>query len=475
MKKLIFSGLLLSLAFSTLAQSDADKLLLKAFKDAKEKSDKDIANPKANIKAKTWLERGAAYEEVALRYLSLDSNAANVAMEAYKKAIELDTKAGKMGSTAKDAEKAMTGQNLFNAYMQMGAGHYTGRNYGMAQNAFKTASSIMPKDTIATMYYGVSSQQLKDDKSTVEAYEKHIALGGKDPIVYYTLYDQYKKLKNDDKALAILEKGIEFNPENKDLKAEKTNFYIQSGKTDQALKSLKEMVEKDPTNVNNILNVAILEDNEQMQANAEIKKLSESMNQGSGVQAKLDAKVSQVQAYTDERNRLKEQLKKQPKNPDAKRRLGEAELFLKEQTDVLNQLKQEKAEEDSKKVNVADIQAKVNALTAKRNEKKESAVTYYKKALAIDPKNYDALFNMGVMKFNEGVELKRPYDNMNPTSQEFKTNGKAMEEAFTTRFKEALPFFETALSVKKDSDIIENLKNLYRILKMDDKLKALGE
>ena len=95
MKKLIFSGLLLSVSFLGFSQANADKLVLEAFKQAKEKSDKEILNEKAKVKAKTWMARASAYEDVALQYMALDSNAANVAVEAYKKAIELDTKAGK--------------------------------------------------------------------------------------------------------------------------------------------------------------------------------------------------------------------------------------------------------------------------------------------------------------------------------------------------------------------------------------------
>ncbi len=475
MKKLIFSGLLLSLGFSTIAQTEQEKVLLKVYKDAKEKSDKDILNEKSKIKAKTWMDRALAYEDVAIRYMSLDSNAANVVVESYNKVIELDVKNGKEGSLAKDAKKNLTSKTLFNCFLQQGAGSYTNKNYKKAQESFKMASTIDPKDSVATMYWGVASQQLRDDPSMVEAYEKHISIGGKDPVVYYSLYSAYSKAGKDDKAVEMLTKGIELNPENKDLKAEKTNYFIKSGKTEQALLALKEMIAKEPNNVSNILNVAIIQDNLQINANTEIRKLAESLNNGSESQAKLDAKMSQVQAYTDERNRLKDQLKKQPKNADVKRRLAEAETFLKEQTDVLTKLKADKVAEDAKKVDPALVQKKIDALAKTKEENKTGAIEYYKKALAIDPKNYDALFNMGVMSFNDAVELKRPYDNMNPTSPEFKTNGKAIEDKFISKFKEALPFFESAFEMKKEVEVKENLRNLYRILKMEDKMKALGD
>ncbi|MES2798250.1 MAG: hypothetical protein V4683_19940 [Bacteroidota bacterium] len=475
MKKSILSGLLFTLAFISQAQTDADKLIIDGYKKAKEKSDKDITNPKSNIKARTWFERAQAYESIALYALSADSSAADVATEAYKKAIELDTKGGKEGSVAKEAKAALSGKLLHDSYIQAGAGNYSKQNYVKAQAAFKMAATIDPKDTVATMYYGVASQQLNDDAGIIDAYEKHVSLGGNDPIVYYALFNSYRKAKNDEKAIAILSKGIEKNPDNKDLKAEKTNYYISTGKLDQAINSLKEMVEKDPKNVNNLLNLAILYDNAASSSNSEIKKLNSQIDQGSDVQGKLETKASQVQAYTDERNRLKDQLKKQPKNADIKRRLGEAELFLKEQTDVLNKLKEEKAAEDAKQVNVAEVKSKIDALAKTRDLDKANAVAYYKKSLDVEPTNYDANFNMGVMSFNEGVELKRPYDNLNPTSAEYKNNGKAMEDKFIAKFMEALPFFETAYKVKQEDEIKDNLKNLYRILKMEEKLKAMGE
>jgi hypothetical protein len=475
MKKMMLSGILFTLIFANNTLAQTDNLLLAEYKKNKEKSDKDIANPKANIKAKTWLERAQAYENIAIYALSIDSTAAETALSSYKKAIELDTKGGKVGSVGKDAQTALTSKPLFNSFLQTGAGHYTKQNFKKALESFKLANSIDPKDSVATMYWGVAAQQLRDDANIIDAYEKHIALGGKDPIAFYAVFNAYRTAKNDDKAMAVLSDGIAKNPENKDLKAEKTNYYISTGKMDQAIASLTEMVDKDPENISNLLNLAILYDNASATTNAEIKKLNDQLSQGSDVQGKIDSKATQVQAYTDERNRLKDQLKKQPKNADVKRRLGEAETFLKEQVEVLNKLKAEKAEEDAKKVNVSEVKAKVDVLSKQRDADKANAIANYKKALTIDAKSFDANYNMGVISFNEGVELKRPYDNMNPTTAEFKANGKALEDKFIAKFTEALPFFELAYSVKKDEDVKESLKNIYRILKMEDKLKAMGE
>ena len=57
----------------------------------------------------------------------------------------------------------------------------------------------------------------------------------------------------------------------------------------------------------------------------------------------------------------------------------------------------------------------------------------------------------------------------------YKTEGKAVEAAATEKFKAALPFFEKAYSLKPEDEVKNNLRSLYQVLKMEDKLKALGE
>ena len=38
-----------------------------------------------------------------------------------------------------------------------------------------------------------------------------------------------------------------------------------------------------------------------------------------------------------------------------------------------------------------------------------------------------------------------------------------------------MPYFERAYAVKQEADVKENLRTLYKVLKLDDKVKALGE
>ena len=57
----------------------------------------------------------------------------------------------------------------------------------------------------------------------------------------------------------------------------------------------------------------------------------------------------------------------------------------------------------------------------------------------------------------------------------YKIKGKVIEDLATDKFKQALPYFEKAWSIKKEDDLKSSLRSLYQVLKMEDKLKALGE
>ncbi len=81
----------------------------------------------------------------------------------------------------------------------------------------------------------------------------------------------------------------------------------------------------------------------------------------------------------------------------------------------------------------------------------------YKKALAIDPSYFDALFNLGAMKYNEGAELMNKIKDIADDAQYTAEKAKADE-----MFKQALPYNEKAREVNpKDRDNLMMLKNIY--------------
>jgi predicted Zn-dependent protease len=480
MKRFVLPALLtlttLVAAPSVFGQNAAiDKAMQEEVKKAKEKSDKDITSDKSKDKAKTWFDRAKAYEDVALRNPSLDSAAALVAYEAYKKAVELDTKEGKAGKIAKEAQTALeagAGTNLYVALMQQGAAKYQAKNLKGALQLMQTAMMVNPKDSTAALYTGIVAQQLDNPKLARESFEKYLTAGGKDPAIFYAVSNGYRTEKNFEKALEFLDKGIAANPGNKDLKSEKINVFLTSGKSDEAINNLKQMVAADPNNVQNVLILAGLYDNAALHAGDELQKLSGQLKRGSQIQKNIDDIKDKQGVFAAEKKRLQAALAKQPKNAELKRQLADVtqkEAGFKTQLDQAQQeLKEYQASQQG--ADLEGMKKRVEELTAKQAQQKGLAQETYTKALQVDPANYDANYNMGVFYFNEGVEVKKRVDAMD--MQTYQKEGKNVEQEAVVKFKQAMPYFEKAYEVKQDEEVKGNLKNVYNILKSYEKTDA---
>lgn len=87
----------------------------------------------------------------------------------------------------------------------------------------------------------------------------------------------------------------------------------------------------------------------------------------------------------------------------------------------------------------------------------DKAEASYKKALEIDPKYFDALYNLGAMKYNEGAEIINKIKDIADDAEYTKGKNSADE-----KFKEARPYIEKAREINpKDRGNLEMLKNIY--------------
>ena len=88
---------------------------------------------------------------------------------------------------------------------------------------------------------------------------------------------------------------------------------------------------------------------------------------------------------------------------------------------------------------------------------KQKAIQDYEKALEINPKMFDALFNIGVIYFNKGVAEQNKANEMSDVNKYEKTK-KIAEEYW----HKALPYMEKALELQPNNkDVLESLKGLY--------------
>lgn len=478
MKAIVLTLLCCSLyttGYAQQAQGTANTLdaaMAESMKKDKEKSDKDITDAKASTKASTWMDRAKTYQNIALQNIKLDSNAAVVAYEAYNKVAEMDKdKKGGPGKLAKEATETLKSRELYNAVMQQGVAKFQAKNYAEAVKVMSLAGGILPTDTLAPLYTAIGAQQIQDNATAKTQLEKYIANGGKDVSIYGSLAMLYRNDKEVDKALSILDKGIAMAPANKDLSNERINLMLASNRMDEAITGMKQMVEKEPNNVQNLVNLAILYDNGAAKMGDEIRKMGGDAKQSNSSAKKLTAEKDALSAITGEVTRLSAKVKKEPKNAEAKRQLAEVQKRLVDTKASVAQLEAQAKEAASNAGAMGDNQKKVADLKQKQTEQRTMAKEYYTKALAVDPANYDANYNMGVFYFNDAVEMKKAVDNMDMA--DYNKQGKEVDGKVCGKFKQALPYFTKAKAVKDEADLNENLTNLQNILKQYEERKIV--
>jgi tetratricopeptide (TPR) repeat protein len=99
----------------------------------------------------------------------------------------------------------------------------------------------------------------------------------------------------------------------------------------------------------------------------------------------------------------------------------------------------------------------------------DAALADYKKCLEIDSEFFNALYNLGVMYFNKGVEQMQEAND----ERDFKKFEQKKKIAEAT-FKESLPYFEKCLAINdKEPAVLENLKTLYYRFEMNNKYKEV--
>jgi len=151
--------------------------------------------------------------------------------------------------------------------------------------------------------------------------------------------------------------------------------------------------------------------------------------------------------------------------------LEEAQLYLErgEANKLINSLKEAIVKQPKNPSN-----ANFNFLIGKSYDdmgKKDMAEDYYKKALAINPKFFEAVYNIGAIYVNDASKLQKEANNL--PLEEVKAYN-ALNTKANGKLKVAVPWLERALQIRPtDAPTIHALKETYTRLKMNVKLKAL--
>lgn len=172
------------------------------------------------------------------------------ALEAYKKAYEIDVK------HSKDKDVASGLKNVAMKYLDEGMTQYMLGNIKAANASFRAASAASETaplnvvDTTATYNAGFTSWSLQDYSSAVTYFKKCIdAKYFEEGEVFAKLADCYTKLDDNENAKNTLEEGFKTFPQSQSILIGLINFYLESGDdTDRLFTLLDEAKKNEPNN-----------------------------------------------------------------------------------------------------------------------------------------------------------------------------------------------------------------------------------
>jgi len=249
---------------------------------------------------------------------------------------------------------------------------------------------------------------------------------------------------------------------------------ISFNRIDQAIDQLKATLAKDPKDAMSWMNLGLLFENKVSGVNDEARKIQEKTFKVNDAKRKVAAQKDQVDLFSEEVKRTKAKLKTTPpaKQGPIKAQVTKLESTLVEYNTALNDIKADLAKAESEVGDLAANTAKLAELNAKIAEYRKDLPMYYTKAIEVDENYYDALYQLGAYYYNEGVEIRKKVDGMDMDT--YKKEGKAVEASVSAKYEQALTYFEKAYKIKKEVDLKEVLKQIYKSLKLDAKLAELN-
>jgi len=103
----------------------------------------------------------------------------------------------------------------------------------------------------------------------------------------------------------------------------------------------------------------------------------------------------------------------------------------------------------------------------------QEAIHAYQKAIELKPNYFDAIYNLGALYFNLGVEVYQYASSLPYDAQDEYEKAKAK---YLDYWQKALPYFEKALELNpKETSLIDVLYKLYNYLQMPEKAKKMKE
>ena len=212
---------------------------------AKTSIDKASANAKTATLPQTYALKAAIYASIAYKDTVQTTSVTEIAasQEALSKAKETDTK--------KEYTKLIQHASLELAQIQLDKGvkAYQNKKFDEAYGAFDAAQKIIPDDTTAMLYTGISAANAKNYPAAISNYNKLLTTNYKDKAkIYADMPTIYLLNKDTAGAVKIISEAVTKYPTNGDLRKEEIEVSLQAGQQNDLVSKIEAAVKAGPNN-----------------------------------------------------------------------------------------------------------------------------------------------------------------------------------------------------------------------------------
>jgi tetratricopeptide (TPR) repeat protein len=212
---------------------------------AKTAIDKASANAKTATLAQTYALKAAIYASLAAHDADAAAAATETATseEAIAKAKEADTK-GEFKNLIDHASR-----ELAQIQLDKGVKAYQAKKYDEAYSAFIAEGKILPNDTTAMLYAGVSAANAKNYAGAIESYKKLLATDYKDKEkIYMDMPTLYMLNKDTSNAVKITSEATSKYPNNADLRKTEIEVSLLAGQQNDLVAKIDAAIKANPNN-----------------------------------------------------------------------------------------------------------------------------------------------------------------------------------------------------------------------------------
>jgi tetratricopeptide (TPR) repeat protein len=521
MKKFVL--ILLSVIYinSILAQNQKVQSALNYWKwnelvKAKEAIDAATKHEKTMNVAKTWWYNGLIYQSIndsciygkgkSSRFCDIEPNAADIALNSYIKAVDLnfiDPKWHQLDPINKNADKMVFFNllspnskaiedpemvakiffqfpSLANVFATKGYQKYQSKvqsdiekSVDYFEKSLFLSSTFGNFDTTVVYLRALAAEKLNKYDDAIKYYKELIvvldSIKGSNKtliptymtpnVLYYGIAINYRNNKDTLNYVNILKQGVEkFPSESDDLMRELINHYLSTKQTQEAMIYLNVAIEKTPNNYTYHYNKgAIYDQMNRDWKNLPVNNLRKGMKKDEVI--KLFGKPLEVKAVEEKTGTTKKQPAKGKQMPQKPQVSTEILMYQNITIELENGTVKSWNEKIPTQKPTIDYEAE--------------ALKSYLKSVELKPDYFDAQFNIGVLYYNKAVEHFGVANDIPPEQvQQYENEVSLANE----QLKLALPYFEKAHQLNsKDLDTVRSLKEIYTRLKMYENANEMKE